>query len=636
MKNIILFLVICSCVQIAFSQQKIEVKSKIKGKVLNTNTGILLLKTSKEILGINPHSKNVVWRNKSLKKQDLESYQEIPLTPLVVFEKKPLVSSKLLSNALGAKGLSRVILNVSDGRTLFNSEKQGFIAVNKTLLIPEQRAILVDGVKKKKAVLALYDYHNNEFIWENDLTNSAFFTSVKEALLGTEKIMLDKDGYIYWLKNKYLLKINKATGEIIFKQKGVHRIEMNNVKDVLFVFTDKIALKNLNEETAIIAYNTKTMKPVWSNPVKVLGNITHSFIVDERMVVITSKGFNVVNKLGEKQWKATEPLPFIKRVVPVENGYLIVQEKNLLYINKKGKKAWKKPVKISLSADEDPIHLFYEGQYVMYITPSMANRIHLLTGDVLDEEIKFDKSNIIVRNLKLKEHFFRVWHNQNNKQFPVYNENDFYLLNGKEKLSSSIYTFDFDKDIPELEIRKGGYFIQGNNKFYLFDFKGTLTYKVEYPSNNNISFFDKSINVVERGVGTYSAVVGFAGRQVNKTLKNVLITQDLGFVTNSVSSIYGSYQSYQGSINNLKKMNGLGFNSNLTQIFERYKKGKDTDDILFTVDENTLKKILRLSKDSGHVTMLKEIDENQGDFIVDEVENLIYFFTKKTIVIEDL
>ena len=636
MKKIILFLVICSSIQIALSQHTVELSSKIKGKVLNTNTGILLLKTSKEILGINPQHKKVIWRNRSLKKQDLESYQEIPFTPLVIFEKKPLVSSKLLSNALGTKGLSRIILNVINGETLFNSEKEGFIAVNKSMLIPEQKTILVDGVKKKKAVLALYDYNKNEFLWENDLTNSAFFKSVKEALVGSEKIMLDKFGDIYWLKNKYLLKINKTTGEIIFKQKDVHGIDMNTSKDVLFVFTDKLALKKVNEQTAIIAYDTKTMEPIWNNPAEVLGNITRSFVVDERVVVITSKGFNVVNNLGEKQWKIADPLPFIKRVVPAEDGYLVVQEKNLIYINKYGEKAWEKPIKISLSADENPIHLYYEGEYVMYITPSKTNRIHLLTGKELEEEIKFDKSNVVIRNLKLKEHLFKVWYDERKKQFPVYSEHNLYLLNNRKELSKSIFTFEFGKEIPELEIRNIGYFIKCNNKFYLFDFEGALIYKLEYPSNENNSFLDHSFKVVEKGVGAYTAVIGFAGKQVNKTLKNVLITQNFGFITNTASNIYGSYQSYQASINGLTKMNGLDFNSNLTQIFERYKKGKETDNVLFTVDEDTVKKIHRLSKDTGSTTILKELGEDQNDFIVDEIEKLIYFFTKKTIIIENL
>ena len=82
------------------------------------------------------------------------------------------------------------------------------------------------------------------------------------------------------------------------------------------------------------------------------------------MVVITSKGFNVIDSLGQKQWKKPELLPLIRKIVPIEKGYLVVQEKELNFVNTKGKKQWKKSVRISLMPNENPIHLFNEGEKV--------------------------------------------------------------------------------------------------------------------------------------------------------------------------------------------------------------------------------------------------------------------------------
>jgi phosphosulfolactate synthase (CoM biosynthesis protein A) len=58
------------------------------------------------------------------------------------------------------------------------------------------------------------------------------------------------------------------------------------------------------------------------------------------MVVITSKGFNIINiKKGTKKWEQSEPLPLIKKIVPVHQGFLVVQDNYLLKINSKGKKS---------------------------------------------------------------------------------------------------------------------------------------------------------------------------------------------------------------------------------------------------------------------------------------------------------
>lgn len=636
-KNILLLLFFW--VQISFCQEVINTKTKIKGKVLNSNTGILLVKTKKQISAINPENQKVIWKNNELKKVNLESYKEIPFTPIVIFEKDPLISSKLLSNALGTKGVSRILLNVINGKILFNSEEEEFKAVNKTLLIPEQNGILVDGIKKKKIVLALYNYKSGELIWENDLTKGGFFTAVKEAFLDPENIMLDKQGDIYWLKNKQLLKIDKITGRIVFQQKDVQTITMNATKEVLFVFTDKIALKKLNEETVILAYGTNTMNSLWKEPIKVFGNIRNAVVENEKMVVITSKGFNVIEKSGKKKWEKPELLPLIKKVVPTEKGYLVVQQKELNLIDNKGKKAWEKSVKISLIPNENPIHLFTEGEKLMYITPSKVNVINLLTGKALGKEIELNEQGFITRNLKLKKHFFRVWYDKKNKQFPVYNDDDLYLFNIEKPLAKPSYVFKFKGEIPDLDIREKGYFVHHNNKYYLFNTGGSLIYKKEFPSNNHRSFFDKAFGFVEDGLGVYTAALGFAGSQINQTFKNVLITKDLGFLSNVASNAYGTYQSYQGSLSKLTKMNEVDFNSGLIQVFNRYKKGQENkNSVLVTVvdDKDESSKIIRLSIDNGEESLVKELKENQDDFIVDKIENTIYFFTKRSITVEKL
>ena len=634
MGKLITFLVIICNLQLLVSQQPITTDANIKGKILNNNTGFLLVKTANEMFAIGPEDQKVTWKNEALKKISLDSYQEIPFTPLVIFESKPLVSSNLISKALNTKGVSRTILNVTNGKVLFNTEEAGFRAVYNTLLIPGQEAVLVDGLKDKKWVIGLYNFRNGNQIWEKDLTNSGFFNSVKGALLQKEKILLDRQNNIFWLKNNHFLKLDKSSGETLFEQEGVQSITLSPNKDLFFLFTDKVELKKADQETAIMAFNAASMKPLWEHPILVLGNIVDTAAENEKMVVITSKGFNVIDKSGKKQWEQSEILPLIKKIVPVKSGYLVVQEKFLILIDDQGQKVWEEPVTISLSSEEIPVHIFTKGDDALYITPSKANKLSIATGEKVGEDVILNDASFVTRSLKLKEHPFSVWFDEKRQQFPVFSQNKFYVFNGSSTSNlEPTYTFHFKSGIPDLGIGDKGYFVHHNNKFHFFDFEGSLIYQKEYPANDQTTFFNRAVGSVKKGIGTYTAAVGFAGKQLSQTFKSVLVSQDIGFLSNTVSGIYGTYRSYSGSLSKATKINGIDFSSSLVNVFSRYKKGQQNDDTILVVvpKEDIGYTVIRLHKETGKEDEMMTIDQKEMDFLIDQIENKIYIFSKKEI-----
>ncbi len=617
------------------AQHKIELDRKIQEKVLNGNTGVLLVKTANGVSGIDPKTKDIAWQNETLKKVAMASYQEIPFTPLAIFEGKPLVNSKLLSNTFNAKGVSRLIVNVTNGSILFDSETSGFKAVYNTLLVPSKNAVLVDGLKNKKLMVGLYEYNTGKQLWENDLTDSGFYQTLKGTLFNKEQILMDGAENVLWLKNKHLLKIDLDSGIVEHEQKGVRHIALNRSGDILFVFGDRAALKKLDKETAIMAYDSRTDLPIWDTPIKILGNISGTALDGERIVVITSKGFNVMDLDGKKQWEKSASLPLIKKIVPIENGYLVVQEKFLTRIDTKGKKAWQKPVEISLSAEESPVHVFAKGQNTLYITPSKANVVSTRDGEAQGHEIKLNTSGFLVRNLKLKEHAFGVWYDETLQQFPVYSENDLYIFNINGRHKGEIrYTFDFDKGIPDLDIRDKGYFIHYQNRFYLFDTNGELRYKKEYPSIATSSFFKGAFGVIRRGFGTFTAAVGFAGTQINRTFKSVLVSHNTGFLGNTASGVYGNYESYKNSINAVTEIQGLDFGTKLSSVLKRYKKGQENDMSLVVLvpDEDALS-LIQLNIDTGDERIVSRLEKDESDIIVDQIERVTYVFDKNIVKI---
>ncbi|TYA78724.1 PQQ-binding-like beta-propeller repeat protein [Seonamhaeicola marinus] len=621
-----------------FSQNKIELESNIEGQVVNGYTGTLVVKTRNTLLGIDPLSKKVSWKNEDLKDIDLSEYEEIPYTPLCIFTENPFIKSKALSNTLNSKGALKTVVNIITGKVLFSSKKEGYKAVNNTLILPQKKCVLVDGIKNKDLVISLYSYETGEMLWELKAANTKLFKKLKRVFFDNEIILLDAQKNIYWLKNKQLIKIDSESGELLLERENITSIALNKSKNIIFLFSNRIGVKRLTEENSITALNTMTLEALWNTPILILGNISDTAQMADEMVVITSKGFNLIDiKSGTKKWDKSEALPLIKRIVPVEQGYLVVQNNYLVRIDEMGKKAWKKKIRITNSVLENPIYLLESEADVLYITPSKANK--LLNEDgakIWEEDIVLNTHGFISRNLKLSEHHFRVWDDTINNVFPVYSDQKFYVF---EKYSSKkpiqFDSLSFKRKIPNLKIRENGYLLYDSNKFYFLSPSGDLLYKREYPFLDNSNVFSGSLYWTKRAFSSYTSAIGFVGNQLSSTFNSVLVSQDMGIITNVSSRIYGIYLSYQNGLNALVKLNDANMDLNMLSILRRIKKGRKHNSVLLLVvprDNET--EIMRLDIDSGKSDIIEVLDYRYTGYVVDQIEQQIYFFGKKNILIK--
>jgi hypothetical protein len=638
-KKLILLLTLCPSLSV-ISQQKIEFKSRIKEQVINNYTGTLLVKTKKGIYGIDAKTQQISWKNSDLKNVNFSGYSEVPYTPIVLFIQKPLINSKILSRSLNSKGASKKMLNVVTGEILFDSEKEGFKAVGNTLILPQRKAILIDGIKNKDLLISLYSYETGKQLWQTNGIKSKFFKTVKGALFENEKIILDAQRNIYWLNNKHLIKINSETGLILFEKENITSIAMNTSKDVLFVFSNKIEVKKLDEENVINAFDIKTQKNIWKAPVKIWGNISNTVLDKGEMVVITSKGFNIIDiETGSKKWERSESLPLIKKIVPVQQGYLVVQDNYLVKIDNKGKKAWDKKIKITHSVQENPIYIIEDEQQALYITPSQANKVLIENGaKIWEENVILNSARFLNRNLKLSKPYFTSWYDTYKTLFPLYSDNSFYIFNLESSKGPIVINgLNFKRTAPNLKIRDNGYLLYNNNRFFFFDTFGNLIYNKEYPYQSNNNLFSGSLYWTKRGLNSYTAAIGFVGNQITGTLNGVLVSRDLGLLSSVSSSIYGKYQSYQESLNDLTRLNKIDINSSMGTIFNRINKGrKNNSSLLIVAPKEEEFQIIRLDIDLGKDEIIKTIKNTYSDFLVDQIEQQIYFFEKKNILIEKL
>lgn len=622
-----------------YGQEEISIEGRILAKVVNNATGTLLVATSKATYGINATTHQLQWRQDKLDKVDFSSYTEINNSPYIVFETKQLINSKLLSGALNTQGSSVILMDINSGDILFDSKKAGYKSVNKTLIMPDNKSILVNGVKDRELTLGKFECQSGNQIWETPLDKNKFLDALKRNLLGSEKVFLDKDGNIHWFNYGQLVKINSTTGEILNDSQDISNVEFEKQKNTLFVFTDKLKAAKLTQETAIYASDASTLKPVWKDTLRIYGNITNTAIDSSKLIAVSSKGFNVIDvNTGLKQWEKSETLPLIKRIIPTETGFLVAQEQFLTYIDQAGQKKWDNEVKISKTDDNGMIFLEQKEDKILSITPSFIHKIDSKTGEnIWKEPLVLNSATYLNRSLKISRNRYQVWYDKPTETYLVFSNNKMYAVKTTDTLQAKLlYSFDSEQ-IPNLEIRKDGYFVFQKNNFYFFKINGQTLYEKKYATTDNSTFFGKSKDFGGRGFDTYKATLLFIPNQINNTFKSVLVSTDLGFVTSTTGFIYGNYQNYMGIYNNLTDINNIDVGSNLEGMLRRTEKGKKNDSSLILVipEENQLK-IVELSKDNGKENHLKTIATESKDFVIDQVEKILYLFEKDKLVVYPL
>ena len=620
-------------------QEAIGIEGRILAKVVNNNTGTLLVATSKATYGINATTHQLEWKQDELKKVDFSSYTEIENSPYIVFETKQLINSKLLSGALNTQGSSVILMDINTGNILFDSKEAGYKSVNKTLIMPDNKSVLVNGVKDRELTVGKFECQTGKQVWETPLDKNKFLDALKRNLLGNEKVFLDKDGNILWFNYGQFVKINSLNGEILHEAKDISDIEYEKQKNILFFFTDKLKAAKLTQETAVYATDATSLKTVWKDTLRVYGNITNTAIDSNKLIAITSKGFNVIDvNTGLKQWEKSETLPLIKRIIPTENGYLVAQEQYLTAINQTGQKKWNNEVKISKTDDNGTIFLEEKNGTILSVTPSFIHKIDSKTGaNIWEEPLVLNSATYLDRSLKLSKNRYQVWYDKQAETYLVFSNNLMYAVSTSDTLKPKLlYSFDSEQ-IPNLEIRANGYFVFQKNNFYFFEKNGQTLYEKKYATTDNSTFFGKTKDFGGRGFDTYKATLLFVPNQINNTFKSVLVSTDLGFVTSTTGFIYGNYQSYMGIYAKLTDVNSIAVGSNLENMLKRTEKGKKNDlSLILVIPEDTQLKVVELIKDSGEVKHLKTIATDSKDFVIDQVEKILYLFDKNKVVVYPL
>ncbi|NBC58474.1 MAG: hypothetical protein GVY05_09365 [Bacteroidetes bacterium] len=640
MNKILIFIIFILSSFTFTAQNKIDIKGKVKAKIINKQNSNLLIATSKATYGIDPQTQHLKWTSKKLKKVIYKSYMELGETSLVLLEKKPLINSKFLSKLFNTKGASFIILDTDTGEIFFDSAQLNYKSIFNLEYFPKDHSIFFTGIKHKSFFLYRLSVKDKSKNWEVKLADNKFIKAAKRQLIGNDNLIPNQNGNIFWVLDNQLRVFNAKNGRVTSEIDNVKDIDYETNSDILITLKENINVTKANKETLISAYQSDDMSLLWEQPVKVFGKIKKSILVDGRLIVITQTGFDVISlKTGQKQWDKSENLPLLEDVIPtINNQYLVIQSQFLLKIDSTGQKAWKNPIKIFKSDDRGLYFIKQEKDYILSITPSFVHKINSNTGELIGEAPKtLNTSTFAERSLKLFNNLYHVWFDSKENTFLIFSNGRLYQTKVEAKLHPQLlYTFD-EKTVPKFERRSNGYFFRQNNQFVYLDNKFNKIYDTTLKKMLKPSLISTTQSLGKQGYRIYSATLGFIPKQIDNAFKSVLVSTNAGILSRSSAFVYGNYHNYTTLYDDFTSLPQVDIGSYLEDDFKTSKKGKtDKDTYIFTTSEEETLRFKSLDKETGQILNLKSTPLKSTDILIDQALKMAYVFCKDQVEIYDL
>ena len=620
--------------------RSVEIDGRVKAKIINNQSGNLLIATSKGTYGLNSTAQDIIWKKKKLRKIDLSSYTEFYDSDLIIFERKTLINSKLLSRLFNSKGSSYIIINVENGDIEFDSHEFGYKSILNLETYPKDHSILFIGVKKKNIFLCHYDLDDQTNFWEVKLGKNTVLKTTKSYFLGNSKFFKNKNGDIISLFDGNLKKIKADDGEILQDINGVKSIEYQHKNDNLFLVSKSISVNNVNQANSIFAYKSHDMTPIWTDSISVFGNVTKTFLNDKQFIAVTPTGFDVIDiEKAQKKWNKNDKYPLIETVIPAnDNNFFVIQDQFLTKVDSSGQKIWNKPVKIFKSNDFGAYFIEQDQSHILSITPSFIHKINSKTGENLwDKPITLNNSTYAERSIRLSTNNYKVWYDDKANSFMVFSNGDLFYEKVKDSLKPKLIKQFKTQNIPRLEMRENGYFFKQNNTFAFFDKHAQKIYDTTLTKFVKTKFINQTKKYGKKGYDVYKSTLGIIPRQIDNIFKNVLVSTDMGFVSNTTSTIYGNYHNYNSLYQEATKIPDIDIGSYLEDTFKTKGSGRLSDDefIFATPIDNGIQ-FKSLKKETGKITNLKSVKLDSRDLIIDQSLNVIYVFEKDKIWIIDI
>lgn len=641
MKKLLFYFIIFFFVLI--KGQTIPFNKKITWKTLNENTGVLLVKTANAFYGLDSDSKKVNWENSELKKWEPDSYEEIPFTPFIKLVKTPFINSTFLSKTLYTKGKMVALLDVTNGQTIFNSKKVGFNAVFDFKINPKNQTIFIQGIIDKHYAYALYDYKKKKVRWKNLLEKSDLLSKLDENIKSYrgagKKVFTDREHNLFVLTHNFLVKLDAKNGKALQYFNDVKNVLYDRKHDLLVLITSKLDIEAAGDKVFIKAIQNSNENTIWKTTPSLDGKFEQGFIKNHKAVIVTSKGFNIIDlKNGKLQFEKLPDLPLIKNIIPTNEGFAVAQSNWLNYIDKNGKEVWKAKQNIAHTANEKPIDLIVKNDRLLFSSPSFSNVIDLKSGKkIWEEDLHFQPKNFITRNLDvITKHAYITRKNQEN--LLVLADNHFYIINPTIPTHPSMVgDLDFKGEKPSLTLINKGYLVSSKNHYYAFNKQGDSIYSHHFNKREKKSLTDQATSLFETGYRIYGNTTSFVTRQISNVSHYALMSDKFGFVSDVGTFLFNNYNNIMSYTDTSKLTEYGDIGSSYEKLFSRAKSSHRLKNIrLIALYHDSGTSLISLDINSGKTKPIMELNTKSQEYLIDNISQTVYIFNKKEVQIKKI
>ncbi|MFV0237015.1 MAG: hypothetical protein ACK5HU_00570, partial [Flavobacteriales bacterium] len=366
------------------------------------------------------------------------------------------------------------------------------------------------------------------------------------------------------------------------------------------------------------------------------GKFERGFIKQDQLIIITSKGFNIIHlENGRKKITHTPELPLITNVALTKNGYAVVQGNWLSLIDKEGKKVWKKKQKIAYTPTEFPIQLIVENNFLLFSSPSFSNVINLKTGQkVWKEDLNYQPKNFIYRSADVISNQHYLTKKVKNKLL-VLNNHTFYMLSPSILTTpSKTKALDFKGERPFISTIKNGYLISSPHHYYAFDQKGIPIYTKHFNQKKRKSLADKAIELFDTGYRIYGNTTSLISDQISNISNFLLMSEKFGFASDIGTLAYNNYNNIMSYMDTSKLTEYGDIGSSYESIFSRKKKlNRLKEEHLITLSSKYGSELIALNLNTGNTLFIMDLDSTNKEYLIDNITRIVYIFNKKKVQI---
>jgi hypothetical protein len=581
---------------------KVNISSKVNSLEL-TDAGTVILSTNDGLVGVYHENSEPVFEFNEYGKIKEDSYYLVPNSPYLIVS----------DGGFGGMKQKKAVINYYTGKVIFDSKAQNWGQVYKeTVLIPENKLVIsgvqdTGNMKEKYAPrIAVYDLETGEvdfsfFLVEpGKVTMKAFYVT-GDAVIWDDKILVPTSQGIY---------AKSFSGETVW-QNDVKNISIIKIgKNAIYGFESGAARGKSKDEIIKMDINGNE---AWEKPVKVKGTISNFQITEKGIAVVSDKdgGSSSISlkkaeseiafldaETGEDLWdKAPKTKGYVQHFYEVEDGFLFgILEGGINKISHDGKGLFKKPLKTG----ENIMTMALSPQGLIYITTEDANIINLDTGEaVWKKPLKFKRSESVVST-----------YNDQAGQYIIATDKVMYAIdeNSGDVRELASYKFD-EKEVPDdIEMRDGNIYLSSSQNMYLFDKDGKEIYH-QYNKSPGISTFGKiALGVV--------------------AVASTAMAMQQAAVAGANTNYLGQYNKYGAEAKRNADMFASIGTASFTAMAKRFRASVATKDshVMLTKTDNGVG-LLKLSKDSGEVEKELTTGDKKPQYVIDEVDNVLYYLS---------